>query len=78
MAVNGGRDFEAQKSASIHHKKSTQYGFGGLINAFWSKLLHLNKKNIHISLASANWCMCVHKSGFEEESYIHLGWLEGE
>ncbi len=34
MEVNGGRDFEDQKSASIHHKKcSTQ--LRGLIKAFW-------------------------------------------
>ncbi len=43
MAVNWGRDFEAQKSASIHHKNSTR-----LIKAFWSELLHLCKTIIRI------------------------------
>ncbi len=45
MAVNGGREFEAQKSAFIL-SKSTPHGSGGLIKAFWSKCLC--KKNIHI------------------------------
>ncbi len=47
MAVNGCRDFEAQK---VHSSiiKSAPHGPGGLIKVFWSELMHLCKKNIHI------------------------------
>ncbi len=44
MAVNGGWDFEAQKSASIHHKKCSIR----LHKPFWSEAMCLCKKNIHI------------------------------
>ncbi len=47
MAVNGGQDFEVQKSTFIHHK-SAPHGFERLIKAFWSELMCLCKKNIHI------------------------------
>ncbi len=47
MAVNGGWDFEAQKSASINHKKCSTR-LWGLIKAFWSELMYLCKKNINI------------------------------
>ncbi len=33
MAVNGGRDFEALRSASVHHKSNPYYS-SGLMNAF--------------------------------------------
>jgi len=33
MAVKGGNEFEAQESASIHHKR-TPHNSGGLIKAF--------------------------------------------
>ncbi len=52
MAVNGGWDFEAQKSASIHHKKySTQHrGVNkGLLK--WIDVFH--KKNINLKLYKA-------------------------
>ncbi len=47
IAVNGGWDFEAQKSVSIHHLKYSTW-LRGLIKAFWSELMHLRKKNIYI------------------------------
>jgi len=47
MGVNGTLDFEAQKSASIHHESNT-YDSRGLIKAFWSESMRFCKKNIFV------------------------------
>ncbi len=46
-AVNGDRDFEAQK-VHLSIIKSTLHGYEGLIKALFSKVMHLCEKNIHI------------------------------
>ncbi len=65
MKMNGCWDFEAQKSASIHHKKCPTRLRGvnkyilRQIDAFvWEKYPYLKLYNLD-SIASANCCMCV-------------------
>ncbi len=63
IAVNGGQDFEAQKSASIHHKKVPHMIPGGLLKqseAFVSEKISIFK-TLWTVISSANCHTCIHE-----------------